>query len=585
MSSRRSRATDGRDYARGGEDYARAVVEGTIAAGKLARLACERQLRDLKRAEAGDPAFPYRFDEGAAARVCRFIELLPHVKGKWARVDPRHPTANKIRLEPWQVFILTTVFGWLHRETGMRRFTKVYEEVARKNAKSTKMSGVALYLFSADNEPGAEVYSAATKKDQAKIVFGDARMMALRSAEFRNKLSVTVQAHSLSQPATGSKLTALDAKGDTQDGLNVHGVILDELHAHRRRDLYDVLESATGSREQPLVWAITTAGSNRAGVCYELRGYVIKILERVLEDESVFGMIFTIDKEDRDNWRDETVWLKANPNLGVSKSLEVMRSEARKAAASPASLANFYTKHLDVWVNADQAWMDMQAWEACGDPALRLEDFAGCDCVLSADLAWKTDIASRIRLFERDGIVHLFAQHYLPRAAIEASGNAFYDGWAREGWITVHEGNVLDFDLIEQDIIADCDRFAVSDVAFDPAQAHQMMVRLAEKGLPVIKVGATVLNFSEPMKELDALAREGGLRHSGDPVLSWMVSNVVCHYDNKDNVYPRKERPENKIDGAVAAIMALARHLNANDEDAPVEVSYSRGDMYGGAAA
>jgi phage terminase large subunit-like protein len=279
----------------------------------------------------------------------------------------------------------------------------------------------------------------------------------------------------------------------------------------------------------------------------------------VIEDEEYFGVIYTIDTDD--DWAEPASWQKANPNWGISVKPEAIEREARKALQMASAQNNFLTKHLNVWVNADTAWMDMRAWEACEDRSLRLEDFAGQACIVGLDLASKVDIADKVRWFVRDGVHYVFCAHYLPERAVEMASNSQYDGWRREGWLTVTDGEVTDYDVIEDGIREDCERYQVSDVAFDPFQATQMSGHLLAEGVPMIEVRPTVLNFSEPMKQLEALVLSGKLRHNGDPVLTWMISNVVCHRDAKDNIYPRKERPENKIDGVVAMIMCLARQL------------------------
>ena len=550
--------------------YARGVVAGDIVACKWVRLACRRQLDDLARRKDAD--WPYRFDVTAAERVCKFIELLPHIKGKWAK------ERKLIELEPWQQFIQTVVFGWVHKDTGLRRFFTVYEEVARKNAKSTKMSANALYMLALDGEEGAEVYSAATKKDQAKIVFGVSRAMALKSPELRHRYGVHVQAHNLSVADTSSMFEALDAEAKSQDGLNIHFAAIDELHAHRTRALYDVLETATGSRDQPLLWSVTTAGSDRSGICYEQRSYVTKILDGVFTDETYFGIIYTLD--DDDDWTNPAVWVKANPNLGVSVYEDGLERLVAKAKKMASARNNVLTKRFNMWVNADTAWMDMQAWDACGDAnAVRLTDFAGEDCILGVDLASKVDINAKMRLFKRviDGVDHfyVFGSYYLPEAQVEEGANDQYRGWEADGRLIVTPGNIIDMDRIEDDITggddldpaADAMRFVVSEIAYDPHQATQLIGHLMDADMTCVEMRPTVLNFSEPMKQLEALAMAGRIHHDGDPVLTWMVSNVVCHLDAKDNIYPRKERVENKIDGAVALIMALGRAM-ANDEPA-----------------
>jgi len=533
-----------------------AVKAGTIPACKFVKQAVERQRRNLRTwATSG----PYLFDEEEAGEWCEFAEELPHIKGPLA--------GQNIRLEGWQCFILTTVFGWRKRSTGTRRFRRVYIEVPRGNAKSTLSSGVGLKAAFADGEGGAEVYSAATTRDQARIVFKDAQAMARRRPELCRELGVEVLAHDIVQSSTASKFTALASDSNSLDGLNIHFAAVDELHAHKTREVYDVLETGTGKRPQSMLWSITTAGSDRAGICYELRTYTTKVLSGVIEDESHFGIIYTID--DGDDWTDETSWRKANPNWGVSVQPDVVAQLAAKAMQMPAAQANFKTKHLDVWVNADQAWMDMRAWDRCADPDLTIERFAGEPCYIGLDLASKTDMAARVAIFPKviDGQAHyyLFGRYFLPEQAIDDGRNSQYRGWATQDLVTVTPGDVLDFQAVEDDVLAISSAHQVAEVAYDPWQATQLAQRLQANGATTVEFRNTVGNFSAPMKELDALARSGRLHHNGDPVLTWMVSNVVCHTDAKENIYPRKERPENKIDGVIAAITALGRAMVAQD--------------------
>lgn len=533
------------------EAYRRDVLAGTVPACNWVRRACERQAHDLER--VGSPDWPWVFDADRAARPCEFISGLPHLKGKWARAR------ELIRLEPWQCFILTTVFGWVHRETGLRRFRRAYVEVPRKNGKSAISSGLLLYLLAGDGEAGAEVYSAATTKDQARITFDDAKRMAERTPAMCRALGVRVFEHHLAVPDAVSVLKPLSAEGSTLDGLNIHGAVVDELHAHKTRAVYDVLDSGTGSRDQPMIWMITTAGSDRAGVCYEQRTHVTKILQRSVEDETFFGIVYTVD--DGDAWDDPTTWAKCNPNFGVSVLEDDMEAAARKAASMPSALNGFLTKRLNVWVNADSAWMDMRSWDACADPTLREEDWLDAECFGGLDLASKVDIAAFMRVYRRGDQYAVFGSYYLPERAVESGTNSQYDGWRRRGLLTVTDGEVTDYDRIEDDIVEVHDTRVVTAIGFDPAQATQLVGHLLDKQLPMVEIRPTVLNFSEPMKELEALVLKGRLKHNGDPVLTWMVSNVVCHRDAKDNIYPRKERPENKIDGVVALITALNRAI------------------------
>lgn len=540
------------------------MVRGRIPACKWVRLACQRQLDDLKRwAKRG----PFEFDEDVAGEWCRFVELLPHIKGPLA--------GENLRLEDWQCCIITTVFGWMRRGTRHRRFRRAYNELPRGNGKSAMSSGLGLKAAFADDEGGSEVYSAAVTRDQAKIVFAAAQHMARRRPDMCRALGIEVLAHAIAQVSTASTFQAVASESNALDGLNIYLAIIDELHAHRTRDVYDALETGTGKRPQSLLWTITTAGSNRSGICYEVRTYATRVLTGSVSDESFFAVIYTAD--DSDDWTQESTWRKANPNYGISVMPEVIAQLCAKAMEMPAAQASFKTKHLNVWVNADQAWMNMAKWQACADPGLVIEDFAGEQCWIALDLASKVDIAARALLFRRnlDGIDHyyLFVRNFLPEMAVREGRNSQYEGWEIEGRITTTPGQVLDFAVIEADLLDCFSRFAVQEVAYDPWQATQLASRMAEQGATMVEYRNTVANFSAPMKEIDALVRAGRLHHDGCPVLEWMVSNVVCHLDAKDNIYPRKETVANKIDGVVAAIMAMGRAL------APPETPTFSGDL------
>ena len=395
--------------------YAQRIVNGLEVAGRLERLKCARFLRDLE--AAGTDEFPYVLDRAAGARACRFVELMPHIKGEWAKpvyVDGRlqYP---KLKLEDWQVFEEFNLFGWKHRDTGLRRFRRSYEEVARKNAKSTRVAARQLYLLTADGEPGAHCYSAATTGDQAREVFDTARNMAMREPEFLARFGVEVGKHDITIASSASSMKALNAEGSTLDGLNIHGCSVDEVHAHKTRAVWDVLDSATGARSQPLISAITTAGSDRSGICYELRDYSIKVLEGTVQDETWFASIYTID--DGDIWHDPAVWRKANPNLGISVKTDDLEAACRKALAQPSAVGNFLTKRLNVWISSSSAWMDMISWEKCGDTRLKLADFMGerggkfrfivqngQQAARDEDVAWRQGM----------GIDHRQVQHHEP---------------------------------------------------------------------------------------------------------------------------------------------------------------------------
>jgi phage terminase large subunit-like protein len=549
-----------------GWEYARDVAAGRVAAGNLAALACQRHLADLERWAAADS--PFYFDPKAAERVCDIISRFPHIKGIWAQHRKR------IELEPWQCFLVSAVFGWKCRETGTRRFRVVYIEVPRKNAKSTLTSAVGLYLMACDGEQGAHVVSAANTRDQAKLLFSDAQIMARRETGFRQKFGVEVLAHAIVQIETASRFEALSAEHSNLDGLNLHAALIDELHAHPTRGLWDVLETATGSRAQPLIWAITTAGLNRASVCYDQRGHVIDILNGTVSDESYFGIIYTTDAGD-DPW-DEATWIKANPNYGISIYPESLRSEGKRAQVMPSAQNAFLTKHLNIWVNAATAWLPAGAWEKCADPELDIEDFRRERCYIGIDLALRSDIAALVIAFPpatgRDYWA-VFGRFYLPEETVNRSENAHYQGWETAGRLISTPGAITDFDYILDTLADMCAAYQVIEIALDPFDAGPLIASIEKRGMPrPVEIRQTAPNLSPAMVELEGLVLGKRIRHDGDPLLAWMMANVKCAHSG-DLIKPVKESEDKKIDGVVALIMTIARALRA----APVPDFAGRG--------
>lgn len=542
-----------RDYPAIARQYVDDILGGRIPACAWVHRACQRQRDDMER--WADDAAPWRFDESRASDVCRFVELLPHIKGPLA--------GQLIRLEPWQIFILASIFGWVNA-AGLRRFRRVYIEVPRGSGKSALSSAVALYMLAADGEGGAEVYSFATTRDQARIVFNDAQHMARRTPGLKRHFGVEVNAHAIHVVKTASKFEPLAAEGSTLDGLNIHFACVDELHAHKTRAVYDVVETGTGKRDQSLLWVITTAGSNRSGICYEVRTFVAEVLKGVAQDDTQFGIVYGLD--DEDDWTTEESLIKANPNWGVSVMPNVLTPLQRKAMIMPSAANNFQTKHLNRWVNADTAWLDMRAWDRAGNPLLTIDKVRHLPAWIGLDLASKVDIAAAPILFydPRESRYYLITsgRFWLPERQVEGGGNSQYSGWVRSGHLVSTPGEVTDYDFIEQQLRDDAAFLHdLREVPFDPWQATHLSNRLMGEGLPMVEYRQTVQNMSEPMKTLEALILEGRLEHDGNPAMAWMMSNVVGHLDAKDNIYPRKERPENKIDGPIGVMMALGRSI------------------------
>lgn len=434
---------------------------------------------------------------------------------------------------------------------------------------SSLSSGVGLYCLVADKEPGAEVYSFATTRDQAKIVFGDAKQMAKQNEPLRQRFGLEVLANALYVPSTNSTFQAKSAEGSTLDGLNTHLAVIDELHAHKTRDVYDVVETSLGKRLNSLLWVITTAGFDTSGICYEVRMMVTRVLGKEISDETQFGIIYGLD--DGDDWTTEEALMKANPNWGVSVMPEMVLSLQKKAIALPSAMNNFKTKHLNVWCSASTAWMDMQAWKRCEVPEMSITDFEGRKCFIGLDLGSKSDLTAKVLIFpgeddEGRTTYAVFCQCYLPRRAVEQSTNSQYVGWAEEGYLIVTEGAMTDFNVVEEDLRLDLSRYEVSAIVYDPWQATQLATSLAEDDAPMIECRNTVQNMSDPMKSLEALVLDHRICHDGNPVLTWMMGNVVAKVDAKDNIFPRKERYEEKIDGVVALIMGLGNAI-VDDND------------------
>lgn len=606
------------DYASRAERYARDVVEGRTLACKWVKAACQRHLDDLARVAAQDPDWLYYFDHEEANRVCQFLELLPHIKGDQAKPERTADGVHypKIVLEDWQVFPVAVLFGWLRISNRLRRFRRAYLEVGRKNTKSTLLAGIGLYMLAGDGEQGPEVYASATKKDQARIVWEVAQEMVRRQPEFK-QLGVGFNKSLIFSSQVAGKFTPLARDYGSLDGLNTSCFISDELHAQRDRKLYDVLDSSTGARSQPMGIGITTAGTDRAGVCYAQRTYVIKLLNAVLhrhsgmgytvkggsaEDETYFGIIYTLDTDyaavplggtpaaielqkaeglqvdeqkkiafrPDDDWGDEAMWLKANPMLAAvfandygSGLLDDLRSACQKARTMPSEQAEFRTKRVNQWLNADVAWMDMQAWNRCADTDLHEDEFAGDSTIAGLDAAFKIDIFANMKVFRRNDHYYVFGRYYAPERMLNAKGNEQLASWAQQGFIQKASGEAVDMAAVRDDLVADAEKHQLVEITYDPNQLTQFAGEMTEKGYTMVEIRPNVLNFSEPMKFLEELVLQGKLHHNGDPVLEWMVSNVVCHRDRKDGIYPVKEKPENKIDGVIGTIMALSRAMHA----------------------
>jgi len=565
-----------KDYAETATQYARDIVEGRLLANKWARLACQRHLDDLARVNpdgtpwryAWNPALPV--EQGKIAtpveRVCTFLEMLPHIKGDWAA------RGEKILLQPWQVFIVGSIFGWIDRETLRRRFRVADLFVPRKNAKSTKAAGIGLYMLSADGEFGAEIYSGATSEDQAFEVFDPAKKMAEGTPEFLSRFGVTVRASNISIANTNSKFEPIIGKPG--DGASPSCAIVDEYHEHPTEELYDTMKTGMGARSQPLMLMITTAGDDVSGPCYAHQEDLQSILEGAVVDERRFGIIYGIDQpierdgevsQPGDDWTSEEALIKANPNYGISIDRDTMLADQAEAVRNPRKQAGFQTKHLNMWVGSSNPWLNLHEWKGLADRTLKIEDFLGEQVWHGLDLANQKDIAGDCRVFKRviNDKTHFYAfwRFYLPEACINDPVNRHYQGWKREGWLIESPGNMIDQSLIERGIVGDIDLFHCGEVGIDSWGAAGISANLQNAGFTVIAVPQMPSHLSVPMKFIDALVTDGRLHHCGDPVATWGVSNVSVKPGKNDSWFPLRGATKKKIDPALMLIIAMSRAM------------------------
>lgn len=556
----RRRAAISHPYVTRAEKYGRDVLDGKIPACRHIINAVRRHFLDLEK--QGTKGFPFIFDPEKAEQPCRFIEGLPHTKGVWAQ------RREKLLLSDWECFLICVLFGWLQANNGLRRFREAYLEIPRKNGKSPLAAGIGLYMWSMDGEAGAEVYSGATTRDQAWKVFGPAKLMLENTPQLQDFVGAQPFANSLVIEKDNSVFKPLIGKPG--DGDSPSCAIIDEWHEHDTSEQVDTMKTGMLARQQPLLVKITTAGVNLAGPCYLDHIRATRVLDGVLQDEHLFALIYTID--DTDDWASPEAIEKANPNLGISVNRDILLAEQRSAVLNPELQNRFKTKHLNIWCAAKISWMPMVSWGLCASPQ-KEEDFLGEPCILSIDLASKSDLAGVGKLFERrlreggDPHYYFFARFYLPEAALEEEGPnvSAYRKWRDQGWLKTTEGQEIDFGAIEQDVLDDSKRFQVSEVPYDPWRATQLAQRLTANNALCVELRQTVQNFSLPMKEVLSAVKSGRLHHDGNPVVTWSVSNVVAKTDAKDNIFPRKPTDHShlKIDGAVLLIMCMARALAA----------------------
>lgn len=545
--------------------YAAAVVAGQIPAGKYHRLACARHQRDMAR--QGTPAFPYQFDYARAERFFTFAGKLKHYKGEWA--------GQPIVLQPYQQFRLGSLFGWVHAQTGLRRFRTSYNELPRKQGKSLEAAVVMLYGAFFDGEPGAEGYTIATKRDQAKIVFADCKKL-VQSSGLKSRIGVRVS--NLHREDLSAKLEPLGADYDSTDGLNPHIVCVDEFHAHKDRGLIDVMETATGARRQPIFFQITTAGDDPVSPCGDQHDYACKILDQTLVDETFFAFIAHADVDD-DPW-DERTWAKANPNWDVSIKPDDMRALATKAKGIPAAAATFKQKRLNLWVNASAPCLSVDGWRRgqsrSWQPSLEVSELRHEACWVGIDLASQIDLCALSLVFPPGpgrSKWRWLQQIWTPEDTIHDRAHrdrAPYHVWAQQGWLQTTPGTRIDHGVILDVLRAARDLYDVRMVGFDPWHADKLIDEIVQDlGMSeeqVIKVPQTFAGMSSACLRVQADILAGEIDAGGCPVTAWSVSNVVASRDGKDNLMFAKGKSRGRIDPVIAGTIGTALWLKQPEE-------------------
>lgn len=559
-------------------NYAEDVMNGVIPAPKLIQLACKRTLDDYDRSLLDDPDFPFVYDPYKAYHVCWFIENFPHVEG---------PLGGEFfNLEPWQIWVTTQVFGWVYKEghdkAGYRRFRNAFIEVPRGNGKSAWTSPLGIYMTAADGERGSQVVSAATSQKQARIILDAARAMGMepKAAPLMRRIGAEVKAHGIFAKKKFSRFLALTAQGNRLDGQNIHFAAIDEIHAHPTRHLYDVIVTGAKKRPQSLIWCITTAGVDIAGIGYEQHNYSIQVLQGAIRADNFFAAIWTIEEGTSevdevtgerteilgDDWTDPAVWEKVNPNWHVSIDRESYTQEAHKAQAIPSARANFMTKHLNVWFRDNMVCpFDIQIMEAnpVYDASIKWDDFAGKPCFAAIDLGSVSDMTALSLLFptfddKSEMTVYSMNKFYLPRQAVRQSRISQYRGWEFEKLLTVTEGNVTDYAVLRKDLEDLSQKFNIISVAYDGWNAAELTTRLSEDGFNMMRMAQTVANLSPSTKELDRFIRSKRFRYD-NRILLWMAQNTVVTVDTNGNIKPKKEVNNSpmKIDGIITNAMSI----------------------------
>lgn len=507
---------------------------------------------------------PAQFITDPGTRAVKFINNLTHTKGKFA--------GQKFDLRTWQESITTKVYGTI-RPDGRRQYSYVYIEIPRKNGKSELAAAFALKGLMADDEAGAEVYSAAADREQASLVFNVAAQMCRNDPVLMQHVRIIDSQKRIVYPKNGSFYRALSAEAYSKHGFNASTIIYDELHAAQSRDLYDVLTTSMGAREQPLVIMITTAGYDKNSICWEMHEHAIKVRDGIIKDDSFLPIIFAADE--KDDWKDPKVWYKANPALGDFRSLDEMQKKFTQALEIPAQQNIFKRLYLNIWTEQETRWLPADKWDLCGEIEFDLADLEGQPCFVGVDLSTKIDLSAISAVFppkEKDGIWHILCQFFMPEENLqkkEKRDKVPYSEWKEKGYLITTPGNVIDYQYIEKWLQEEWGgKYSILEIGYDPWNAAQFAQGLEELGFVCKEMRQGTMTMNAPSKEFEALIVSKRLAHGNNPVLNWQSSNVNVRSDSNGNYMPKK--PESgsifRIDGIVATIIGLGVALGKDTE-------------------
>lgn len=526
------------------QDYARKVVNGEVVVGKYVRLACQRYLDWFNREDI-------EFKEKKVDKVVNFINKLTHFQGKH--------NGKPFILSEWQVWIIANIFGFYYRGTNKRVIRNVYIEMARKQGKSALLAAVSLYCLFADGESGAEIDCVANSRQQARILYdlcdGFAANLDLKQKyikRYRNQVKF---------PITKSFLQVLSSDASRLDGFNSSLFVEDELHAAKDSKLYDVLKSSQGMRENPLAICITSAGFDKFGFCYQMRTTCTEILQGIKSDDSQFSAIYSIDEED--DWTDESVWIKANPNLGITVSMDYLREQVQQAKNNSILEVSTRTKNLGQWVSSQDIWISNELLLESTEK-VTIDD----RCYVGVDLAAVSDFTAVSYMQMRDGKYYFKTDYYLPQAALQDNSNStLYRRWKRQGYLKITDGNVTDYDYILADMLKMNDKVFIQKVAYDAYNATQWAIAATEKGLTLEPFSQGLWHFNQATKEFERLIKQGKIIIDDNPITRWCFANVMLKVDHAENVKPTKATNQQKIDGVIAMLQALGTYLEEGNKD------------------